>query len=71
MTKTTTAPTATPAAKLNTEEFAGLFRVRPQTVRAALCRSGHYLGIRPLKLVTGKLLWDSSAAERVLSGEVA
>lgn len=62
---------ARPSAKLSTEELAALFRVRPQSVRAALCRTGHYLGIRPVKLATGKLLWDSAAAERVMNGEVA
>jgi len=59
------------SAKLSTEEFAEKVRVRPQTIRAALCRSGHYLGLRPVKLQTGKLLWDAAAAERVLNGEVA
>ena len=67
---TQTANNRTPE-KLNTEEFAALVRVKPQTVRAALCRAGHYLGMRPIKLSTGKLLWDASEAEGILNGEVA
>jgi hypothetical protein len=66
-----TAASVRPAAKITTEEFAALVRVRPQTIRAALCRAGHYLGLRPAKLATGKLLWDAAAAERVSNGEVA
>ncbi len=69
--KPTLATSTRPTAKLNTEEFAALVRVRPQSIRAALCRAGHYLGMRPVKLSTGKLLWDAAAAERVLNGEVA
>lgn len=67
---TTAAPSARPA-KITTEELAGLLHVVPQTPRAALCRNGHYLGLRPVKLPNGKLLWDAAAAERLIAGEVA
>lgn len=66
-----TAPSARPAAKITTEEMAGLLRIFPQTARAGLCRNGHYLGMRPVKLPNGKLLWDAAAVERLTSGEVA
>ncbi|SDH86199.1 hypothetical protein [Propionivibrio dicarboxylicus] len=55
--------------KLATEELAAALRVAPQTIRAGLCRKGHYCGLRPLKLPTGKLLWDASEVERLLSAE--
>lgn len=67
----TTAPSARPAAKITTEETAGLLRVVPQTIRAGLCRNGHYLGLKPVKLPNGKLLWDAAAVERLTAGEVA
>jgi len=71
MNQNTTAPTARPAAKITTEEMAGLLRIVPQTARAGLCRNGHYLGLKPLKLSNGKLLWDAAEVERLLSGGVA
>ena len=58
------------AAKLSTEELASVLRIVPQTVRAGLCRNGHYLGMRPVKLPNGKLLWDAAEVERLVSGEV-
>jgi len=56
--------------KLTTEELAAFLRVVPQTVRAGLCRKGHFCGLKPLKLPNGKLLWDSAEVERLLSGTV-
>lgn len=54
---------------LSTEEFAELVGVKPHTPRAALCRNGHYFGIRPIKLPNRRLLWPADAVERLLSGE--
>lgn len=56
--------------KLSTEEFAAVLRLRPQTIRAGLCRNGHYLSLRPSKLPNGRLLWDASEVEALTSGEV-
>lgn len=70
-TTTTTAPSARSAPKITTEKCAHSLGVKPQTMRAGLCRKGHYLGMRPLvKLPNGKLLWDAAEVERLLSGEV-
>jgi len=55
--------------KLTTEELANFLRIKPQTVRAGLCRNSHYLGLKPLKLCNGKLLWDAAEVERLLSGK--
>jgi hypothetical protein len=52
--------------KLSTKEVASLFRVDGQTVRRSYCVNGHYLGLKPVKLSTGRLLWDSIAARKLL-----
>lgn len=60
------APPKTPAnvasAGINTEQFARLNLVRPQSVCARLCRTGSYHGIRPTKLASGRLLWPAEVA---------
>lgn len=57
-----------PTPKLSTEELASLGKVVPQSIRAAVCRNGHWLGMRPVKLANRRLLWDASEAARVLNG---
>lgn len=57
--------------KLSTDELAALGKVFPQSIRAAVCRNGHWLGMRPVKLANRRLLWDAAEAARVLNGEVA
>ena len=52
----------------DTTEAADRLRVRPQTLRRALCLNGHYLGLRPTKLPNGRLLWDASAIEALTEG---
>lgn len=71
MKKKSTASTARVGAKkISTNRLAATLNVKPQTPRAALCRVGHYLGMRPVKLPNGRLLWDEDEAERLASGEV-
>jgi hypothetical protein len=67
MNANTTAPSVRLSAKLTTEEVAGKLRNVPQTIRAGLCRNGHYMGLRPVKLPNGKLLWDAAEVERLLN----
>ena len=55
----------------STDEAAAALKVKPQTLRAALCRDGHYFGLRPVKCRNRFLLWDAAAVEALLSGEVA
>lgn len=50
-----------------TEELARRLGLRPQTLRAALCRNGHYFGLRPTKLPNGRLLWPADAFEKLTS----
>lgn len=59
------------ARTLSTEQAAAILKVKPQTLRAALCRDGHYMGLRPSKLPNRFLLWDASSVEALLNGEVA
>lgn len=60
-----------PSNLITTEELAAMLRIVPQTPRAALCRQGHYLGLRPVKLPNGRLLWNAAEVERLTAGEVA
>lgn len=42
---------------LSTEQLAGVFQVKPPTIRRAFCKLGHYQGLVPLKVGNGRLLW--------------
>jgi hypothetical protein len=67
-------PTALPgtahAVRLTTREAAALLKVKPQTLRAALCRDGAYLGARPFKSANRFLLWNAADIERLAAGEL-
>lgn len=55
--------------RLTTEDLAAILRIKPQTVRAGLCRDGHYMGMRPVvKLPNRRLLWDAAQAEAIVNG---
>ncbi len=56
---------------LTTEVLADGLGIKPQTLRAAICRHQHYYGIRPAKLPNGRLLWPADAIERLTSGQAA
>lgn len=63
------APATAPGVKLTTNEMAIHLRTLGQSVRSSLFRNGHYLGMRPVKLPNGKLLWDANEVARLVSGE--
>ena len=65
----TALPGTANAVRLSTEEAAALLKVKPQTLRAALCRDGHYLNCRPRKSANRFLLWDAAEIERLANGE--
>lgn len=44
---------------LSCEEFARLNKIKAQSVRARLCRFGSYFGIKPKKLVNGRLAFPA------------
>lgn len=51
--------TTAPKYELSAEQFAALNQVVAQSVRARLCRTGSYFGVRPLKLANGRLAWPA------------
>jgi len=54
---------------LSTRELAALLKVRPQSIRAAVCRAGHWLGMKPVKLANRLLLWNADEALRIAEGK--
>lgn len=56
---------------ITTETLAAGLGLKPQSLRAAICRAGHYYGIRPAKLPNGRLLWPADAIERLAAGQAA
>lgn len=59
------------ARTLSTEQAAAALHIRPQTLRAALCRDGHYFGVHPVKLANRFLAWPADQIARLASGEEA
>lgn len=57
------------ARTLSTEQAAAALHVKPQTLRAAVCRAGHYCNVRPLKLANRFLGWPADQIERLAAGE--
>lgn len=55
---------------LSTEEVASLAKLRPQSIRASLCRLGHWMGLRPVKLPNRRLVWSTEDVSKILSGQV-
>lgn len=53
----------------STEQAAAALHIRAQTLRAALCRSGHYFGVRPVKSPNRFLLWPADQIDRLVTGE--
>lgn len=45
--------------ELNTQQFAALNQLLPQSVRARLCRTGSFYGVVPLKLASGRLAFPA------------
>jgi hypothetical protein len=55
--------------RLNTDAAAARLGIKPQTMRAALCRDGHYFGLRPIKQPNRMLMWPVDGIERLEAGE--
>jgi hypothetical protein len=66
----TALPGTANAVRLSTTEAAALLKIKPQSMRAALCRDGHYLNARPTKARNRFLLWNAADIERLAAGEV-
>ena len=41
---------------------------KPQTLRAAYCKNGHWCNVVPVKLPNGRLLWPSDSITRLTAG---
>lgn len=72
-TTTTTTPTqrtdyASILRTYTTEDAARILHLRPQTLRAAVCRDGHYAGVRPRKLPSRFLAWPADQIDALLTG---
>ena len=52
---------------LTTEQLAEKFHVKPNTIRASLCRKGHWCGLRPVRLPNRFLAWPDDAVQRLLA----
>lgn len=52
---------------IQTFEFARAFSRTSQTIRKSYCITGHYLGIRPIKL-GNRLMWPVSEIAALLNG---
>ena len=55
--------------KISTKDLATLLSCVPNTIRRGYCIDGHYLGLRPIKLPNGRLLWSETHALNILRGE--
>jgi hypothetical protein len=53
---------------ISTAEFARAINSKPQTLRKHYCVCGHFYGVRPIKLPTGRLAWPAEGVESVLAG---
>ena len=49
---------------ISTEQLAAKFLVKPNTIRSAFCRDGHYLKLVPVKMANGRLGWPSESLEQ-------
>lgn len=54
--------------KITTEVAAEQLCAKPQTLRKNFCLSGHYLGIKPIKLPNRRLLWPADEVARIAAG---
>lgn len=63
-----TTASASPPRGYTTNQTASVFGVVPHTLHMALCQRGAYLGIRPVKLANGRLLWPATQVDAVALG---
>lgn len=71
MNQNTSAPVRCAGKKLTTKEAADKLRAGHKTPTVSLSRLGHWMGMRPVKLPNGRLLWDAAEVERLASGNAA
>ncbi len=49
-----------------TYDFACTFGVKSTTIHRNLCVNGHYMGIRPIKLPNGRLMWSKEEIQHII-----
>ncbi len=54
---------------IQTAALAQRIGYKPASIRTAVWRSGHFNGIKPVKLPNGRLLWPADAVARLTAGE--
>lgn len=54
---------------ISTEVLARSLGLKPQSIRAAVCRRGSYFGLRPVRCPNRRLLWPADAVERLTAGQ--
>jgi hypothetical protein len=54
---------------ITTTEFAEVLSIQPKSIRHALCRTGSYFGVRPVKLPNRRLAWRVEDVRRFLAGD--
>ena len=50
----------------STAEAAEVLKIKPQSLRAALWRDGHYAGVKPQKLPSRFLAWPADEVDAVV-----
>ncbi len=55
-----------PKKYIPTKKFAARYGVEDDTVRRNLCVNGHFLGMKPLKLANGRLLWPDITPDELV-----
>jgi len=53
---------------ITTREFAKAMGVQTTSIHRALCMAGHYMGVKPVKLPNGRLLWPGERIAEILNG---
>ena len=51
---------------VTTMNFAESVGVKPTTVHRNLCVNGHYMGVKPIKLPDGRLLWPEDVIDQII-----
>ena len=54
--------------RYSTEQAAQRLGVKPNTLRAGLCRDGAYMGVRPSKQANRFLNWPADEIDRLAGG---
>ncbi|HCN70871.1 MAG TPA: DNA-binding protein [Pusillimonas sp.] len=51
---------------ISTKAYAELVGMKPDSLRVALYRSGHWCGIQPVKLPNKRLLWPADSVDQLI-----